>query len=84
MSQSFATDPAMAPWREQALKHGYQACIGVPLKIAGETFAALTLYASQPNAFDSEEVVLLVALAEDISYAVSRLREGVARAAGTT
>jgi GAF domain-containing protein len=64
----------VAPWREEALKRGYRASISLPLVAGGETFAALTLYAEQPNAFDAEEVSGLTALAEDISYAVARLR----------
>ncbi len=74
VNQDFAVDPLVAPWREQALKRGYQASIGLPLKRKGKVFAALTLYAEQPNAFDKEETALLVFLAEDISYAMSRLR----------
>ena len=75
VNQDFATNPAMAPWREEALKHGYHSSISLPLKMQGEVFGVLTLYAEQPNAFDKEETTLLVALADDVSYAVARLRE---------
>lgn len=74
VNQNFAVNPMVAPWREEALKRGYQASIGLPLRVDGKVFAALTLYAGQPNAFDEEERALLSALAEDVSYAVSRLR----------
>jgi PAS domain S-box-containing protein len=74
VNQDFAVNPMVAPWREEALKRGYQASIGLPLRVDGKVFAALTLYAGQPNAFDEEERALLIALAEDVSYAVSRLR----------
>ncbi|TAJ40957.1 MAG: PAS domain S-box protein [Reyranella sp.] len=74
VNQNSAVNPMVAPWREEALKRGYQASIGLPLRVDGKVFAALTLYAGQPNAFDKEERALLIALAEDVSYAVSRLR----------
>ncbi|MDP1960928.1 MAG: GAF domain-containing protein [Reyranella sp.] len=74
VNQDFAVNPTVAPWREEALKHGYQASIGLPLRVDGKVFAALALYAGQSNAFDEEERALLVALAEDVSYAVLRLR----------
>ena len=76
VNQNFAVNPTMVPWREEALKRGYQASIGLPLKVDGQVTAALTLYAGQPDAFDEEETRLLITLAEDISYALSRLREG--------
>ena len=37
-------------------------------------FAVLTLYAQQPDAFDADEVALLAALADDMAYAITRLR----------
>jgi transcriptional regulator with GAF, ATPase, and Fis domain len=74
VNQDFAVNPTVAPWREEALKRGYQASIGLPLRVDNKVFAALTLYAEQPNAFDEEERALLLALTEDVSYAVLRLR----------
>ena len=75
VNQDFANNPAVAPWRAEALKHGFQASISLPLTIEGKVFATLTLYAEQPNAFDTAETDLLVALADDVSYAVTRLRQ---------
>ena len=79
VNQDFETNPAMAPWRVAALQRNFHASIGIPLKIEGKIFAALTLYAEQPNAFSDEETRMLVALAEDISFAALRLREGIGR-----
>ncbi|MDI1264787.1 MAG: GAF domain-containing protein, partial [bacterium] len=75
VNQDTANNPTMAPWREEALKRGYHACIVLPLKLNGKVFAALSLYADVPNAFDKQETDLLVILADDLSYAVFRLRE---------
>ena len=76
VNQDFATNPAMGPWREAALRCGYHSTIGLPLKLKGKVLGALTLYAEQPNAFDEEERALLTALAGDVSYAMAKLREG--------
>lgn len=81
VNQDFETNPAMAPWRVAALQRNFHASIALPIKIEGKIFAALTLYAEQPNAFDEEETRMLVALAEDISFAALRLREGTGRKA---
>ncbi len=78
VNQDFIDDPAVAPWREAALKRGFRSTIGLPLKVSGKVVAALTLYSSLPHAFNLEEVTLLTALADDISFKVSQLREGSA------
>lgn len=78
VNQDFIDDPALAPWREAALKRGFRSSIGLPLKVSGKVVAALTLYSSLPHAFNMEEVTLLTALADDISFKVSQLREGSA------
>lgn len=76
VNQNFATNPAMTPWAEEALKRGYQASVALPLRHGHAVFGALTVYASQPNAFDTHEVSLLADLADDISYGVTALRSG--------
>jgi len=76
VNQDFLDDPTVAPWREAAVKRGFRSTIGLPLKVSGKVVAALTLYSSLPHAFNMEEVTLLTALADDISFKVSLLREG--------
>lgn len=78
VNQNFATNPAMAPWAAEALKRNYQASIALPLRHGHAVFGALTVYASQPNAFDTQEVSLLADLADDISYGVTALRSTAA------
>ena len=75
INQDFANNATMAPWRNEAMKRGFRASIGLPINSAGRTVAALTIYAGEPHAFGSEEVVRLTALAEDISWAVAARRE---------
>lgn len=74
VDQHLATNPALAPWRDEALERGAHACVGLPLKSGGRAFAALTVHAEQPDAFDANEVALLAALADDMAFAVERLR----------
>ncbi|MDP3239469.1 MAG: GAF domain-containing protein [Reyranella sp.] len=73
INQDFESNPKTRPWREDALRHGYRSSIVLPLRRQGTVAAALTIYAAEPQAFDAEEVQLLSALADDISYALSRL-----------
>lgn len=78
VNRNLAADPAPAPW---PLERHFNASIGLPLKSDGKVFASLTLCAEQANAFEEEETRLLVALGEDIAYAVSRLRKNPGRMA---
>mgnify|MGYP006271137559 CR=1 FL=1 len=69
VNQNFLTNPDMLPWRESALAHGYQSSIAMPLTTeAGEAFAVLTIYATDPNAFDQEEADKLGEMAQTLSF----------------
>ncbi len=69
-----STDPAFAPWRAEAEKRGYASTISLPLVVAGEVLGALSIYATKPDAFDSEEVSLLTALTGDLSHSIEVIR----------
>jgi|GEM_PF-777649 len=75
-------DPALAPWREDALKRGYTSVIGLPLIINSDSIGALIICAGEPDAFHDDEVKLLTELANDLAYGISalRIREKHARA----
>jgi PAS domain S-box-containing protein len=68
------TDPAFAPWREEALKRGYESSIALPLKGEGRVLGALNIYAQEPDAFDAEELELLEELASEVAYGLTTLR----------
>jgi len=72
--RNMLTDPAFAPWREQALARGYAASIALPLTAEGRTFGALTIYSRFPDPFSDDEVALLSSLADDLAYGVSAIR----------
>jgi len=73
INQDFESNPNARPWREEALRHGYRSSIVLPLRREGRVAAALVIYAGEPQAFDAEEVQLLSALADDISFVLSGL-----------
>jgi PAS domain S-box-containing protein len=78
--QDFATDTQAAPWRENALQRGYRSNLAVPLKDdSGNTFGALGIYSTEPNAFTPEETRLLEGLAGDLAFGITVLRARVER-----
>jgi PAS domain S-box-containing protein len=74
LTQNILSDPNSAPWREKALKRGYQSSLAVPLIERQQVFGALNLYSTRADAFDTEEVQLLTELADNVSYGIFALR----------
>lgn len=68
------TDPNYTPWRSEASKRGYKSGIALPLISDGHAFGALNIYSEKADAFDTEEVKLLVELADDLAYGIMALR----------
>ncbi len=75
VANDIATDSRMSPWRDDALKLGFRASAVFPFSIAGELRGALTLYASETNFFDDEELTLLDEMAANISFAMGYAEE---------
>jgi light-regulated signal transduction histidine kinase (bacteriophytochrome) len=67
-------DPQFAPWREEAANRGYASSIALPIRRGERVIGALNIYATEPDAFNEEEVQLLEDLAGDISYGLMALR----------
>ncbi|MGB9838008.1 MAG: GAF domain-containing protein [Methanothermobacter sp.] len=61
-------DPSFTPWRDDAIGRGYMSVMGLPIRVRDENIGALTVYSSEKDAFDPEEVKLLVELAGDMSF----------------
>jgi len=74
VNRNTATNPAYAPWRTEALKRGYLSSITLPLYVANQAMGALTLHASEPEAFDEQELRLLRELADDLSFGIDTIR----------
>lgn len=74
VNQNCLTNPVMAPWRDAALRRGYQASLALPLSGEHEVLGTLTLYAAAPDAFGAIEVELLEELAGNMAYGLQALR----------
>ena len=74
LARDILADPAFAPWREDALKHGFAASIALPLLENEHCLGTLNIYAPETNAFDQAEVALLMELATDLAYGIVNLR----------
>jgi PAS domain S-box-containing protein len=70
----FLPDPALAPWREEALKRGYHSSSALPLVSEGTAFGVLSLYAAEPEPFSASELDFLEHLAENLSFGVAARR----------
>ena len=64
------TDPALAPWRDEAIKCGYNSLAAFALKAAGKPVGIFVVYGDRPGYFDQEELRLLNAVAENLSFAI--------------
>jgi diguanylate cyclase (GGDEF)-like protein len=79
ISRSILTDPAFSPWRETALRYGFQSSIALPLRVEGEIFGALALHSGMPDAFDQHETELLSEVADDLALGIEMLQTRQAR-----
>ncbi|MCR4345697.1 MAG: EAL domain-containing protein [Sulfuricaulis sp.] len=73
VTRNILSDPAFAPWREEARKRGYGSVMALPLRVSAKVVGALCIYAEEPDAFDQEEVVLLSEMANDLAYGIATL-----------
>ncbi len=77
--QDFTNDP-YSLWRDNALQRGYRSSIALALKDEnGNTFGALNIYASEPNAFTPDEIRLMEELAADLAFGITVLRARIER-----
>ncbi|MGE5548626.1 MAG: ATP-binding protein [Solirubrobacterales bacterium] len=67
------TDPRFAPWRETARRHRFRSVIALPLTV-GDDHGALSIYASEPDAFDDDAQRLLEDLGHNLTYGIRALR----------
>jgi PAS domain S-box-containing protein len=74
VARNIQNDPRLAPWRAEALRHGYASSLALPLTMEGRIFGALTLYSATQDSFDPQETGMLTELATDIAHGVQSLR----------
>ena len=68
-----ANNPDSVPWRENALNQGYKSLGCFPITVFGKTIGAFMLYADEAFFFDSEGLVLLDEVTNDISFAIETI-----------
>ncbi len=73
-SQNAFTNPVWAPWRSEGIRRGFASSVALPLIVDRKVIGALTIYATEPDAFDEGESSLLSNLAENLSYGISSIR----------
>lgn len=79
LARSLGGGTAYELWREGAARYGYASSISLPLKFNGAVGAALSIYATDPQAFSPQEVELLTEMASDLAFGIRTLRGSEAR-----
>ncbi len=74
VTRDMAAAPDFTPWREDALQRGYRSSLACPLRNGTRVLGALNIYSRETGGFDTEEVALLVELADDIAFGIDSLR----------
>ena len=62
------TDPAIQPWKEEAMRRGYRSSMALPIFKFGQLFGIFSLYSDEYQFFDEEEVRMLDEVVRDISF----------------
>ena len=73
--KNLAIHPGRDGLQTAALERGYRSELALPLIAGEETFGALMIYASEPDAFDIEEKKLLLRLADNLAFGILSLHE---------
>ena len=68
-----ATDMLMAPWKDEALKRGYNSSYAAPLFRKNKPFGSINLYSAEANFFSDDEQTLLQDISKNISYAIDAI-----------
>ncbi len=72
--RNIMTDPLFEPWRDQAIKRGFQSSIALPVCIEGSVYGALNVYAIEPDAFGEKEQKLLREVTGNLAYGIATLQ----------
>ncbi len=75
ITHDFLADPTIEPWREAALKAGFQSSMAIPLKDGDTVFGNLAVYAREPDAFAEAERSALEEYAKRVAAKYLQLPE---------
>jgi diguanylate cyclase (GGDEF)-like protein/PAS domain S-box-containing protein len=68
-------DPDFLPWRDAAIEKGYSSVAAFPIVIRDQSLPAVILmYASEPDAFDEEELEFLNNLSDSLASGIDAIR----------
>lgn len=73
INNDFPNDPRIPGFRVAALRCGFCSVAAFPLKRQNTVFGVLALYAGEAGYFQADEIKLLAAIAEGLSYAADAL-----------
>lgn len=74
IGRNLLSDPDHRAWKEDAMRLSYGSLTAFPICVDSAVIGALSIAASEPDAFDASEVALLGELAEDLAYGIGNLR----------
>lgn len=69
----FYLDPDFEPWRAEAIKRGYRSSIALAIKREDMVIGALTIYSSDIDFFDEDEVALLLDVIGEVNFALDTI-----------
>jgi len=72
-------DPAMAPWRDEAIRRGYRSSAAFPFKKTGGVIGTVITYAAEAHFFTQDIIQLMQELVADISFALDVFAERTRR-----
>jgi len=74
IEKNLAKKNGFIPWKAEAAKRGFFSSVAYPLIRDDQTFGAVNIFSENPAGFRKDELVLLSALAEDLSYGIAAIR----------
>jgi len=77
----FASDMSPTPWRLAAMRCGFHSKLVLPIGDNNTMLGVFNVYASEPDAFDAQEVALLVSLAQRVALELRAHRDRAGRQA---
>ncbi|MGB3008292.1 MAG: PAS domain S-box protein, partial [Chitinophagaceae bacterium] len=72
-------DPLMAPWKKEALKHGYRSSLALPIKKFGKVIGAFSIYSDVKDFFNTEEIALLEEVTHEVSFSLENFEKETLR-----
>ncbi|WP_158240456.1 ATP-binding protein [Telmatospirillum siberiense] len=71
---TYVNAPEFAPWRDAALRRGFQATVSLPLEVEGSVIGVIGLYSGDTAPFDPDELLLMAKLARNTAWGIGMQR----------